>query len=933
MQLRRKLNSKFLILFGLKKTMTSQRKLLVFGWRFIFLIFTAFFILSGFSPLSFLRSTIKALNGKTEKINFYSKLVAVNEIDSKYNGWQNVENALGSADLGPDATLQIFSSNQAAFYQGGDHSFVLSGFSLLEEKDLVDTVEEEHVEEDKVDVKTIKDNEQSLEELVEDDENVNEMDESEQVVEESLEDDEKEEMDDGKQMTEEILSEDEEINQELAEVIVVEEIEDASETIEEIEIKEVESIEVIIYEKKIQELKEIEIIEEELYEELIIEEETIDKENVSTQEEVSEKKNDVKEIAPIVEQESEAYLDSDEIIETKEEEKSAFFERLRDVFSIFIAKAKETIFTDIVDINDLGEFKSAKINFSLAMNSGKTKIKGKQNSISEFDDIVSMQEETVDEDIDITAEDEDDSDNNIDMDEDEIIVEEIEIESDIDELIDKEIFSEEVIEEIEIVNQPEDNVSEVEVVEEIKEKEVSFNKILSNLFLPYMANAQADEFFEDAKLIIWYSVEQTDSDIDNTNNINDEDLKTEAVLDNGRLWKKLDTITANSISNASNGGYFSYEACFLESWEDISDLQLKFSGVYKGETVFFLYLDSAWVEVEYDPESEQEKLEKRKRWEEALEYLSGRQVFSPGEKGELRFQYNKNENRIWDTLSEFIGLGNYWKDVDFKVSLVDSSGQTVESGLVTFFESDGEIVVLLPQDMRAMKPGKYTLLFHIEDNSGEEAEIFDFRHNFSWGVLAMNFNKSIYRQDEDGFVQIAVLDENGHTICDADIVLSVRSFSGTDIFSTENGLIKKNPACGPKSITDKPDYYAYYNFSGRGNYKFTLEATTKSGIKSIDETIKVKGIVDFEVERIGPTRIFPQADYSMKIVIEANEDYKGDLVEYAPSGFKVVNQELRIMNQADRDAYGSEFRFSEETGDSEKRLIWQDIEIMKGDVL
>jgi len=71
----------------------------------------------------------------------------------------------------------------------------------------------------------------------------------------------------------------------------------------------------------------------------------------------------------------------------------------------------------------------------------------------------------------------------------------------------------------------------------------------------------------------------------------------------------------------------------------------------------------------------------------------------------------------------------------------------------------------------------------------------------------------------------------------------------------------------------------------------------------------------------------------MKIVIEANEDYKGDLVEYAPSGFKVVNQELRIMNQADRDAYGSEFRFSEETGDSEKRLIWQDIEIMKGDVL
>ena len=51
-------------------------------------------------------------------------------------------------------------------------------------------------------------------------------------------------------------------------------------------------------------------------------------------------------------------------------------------------------------------------------------------------------------------------------------------------------------------------------------------------------------------------------------------------------------------------------------------------GVVADDTVFVAYLDSVWVEVQYDPETELEKLEKRQRWEDALDFLSEQIDFS-----------------------------------------------------------------------------------------------------------------------------------------------------------------------------------------------------------------------------------------------------------------------------------------------------------------
>ncbi|NCO80146.1 hypothetical protein GW884_02555, partial [Candidatus Falkowbacteria bacterium] len=98
----------------------------------------------------------------------------------------------------------------------------------------------------------------------------------------------------------------------------------------------------------------------------------------------------------------------------------------------------------------------------------------------------------------------------------------------------------------------------------------------------------------DAKIIIWYSLDG-------------ENPEGEPSAPYGAGWQKLDEISNYPLSNLLNGGYFSYEAPFLKNWDDIKNLKIKFEGVAGGETNFVAYLDSVWVEVNYQEKIEQPK--------------------------------------------------------------------------------------------------------------------------------------------------------------------------------------------------------------------------------------------------------------------------------------------------------------------------------------
>jgi len=47
--------------------------------------------------------------------------------------------------------------------------------------------------------------------------------------------------------------------------------------------------------------------------------------------------------------------------------------------------------------------------------------------------------------------------------------------------------------------------------------------------------------------------------------------------------------------------------------------------------------------------------------------------------------------------------------------------------------------------------------------------------------------------------------------------------------------------------------------------------------------------VPFDVERIGPTRIWPTANYEMTLRIKVNQDFKDEVIESLPESFQILD--------------------------------------------
>jgi hypothetical protein len=164
--------------------------------------------------------------------------------------------------------------------------------------------------------------------------------------------------------------------------------------------------------------------------------------------------------------------------------------------------------------------------------------------------------------------------------------------------------------------------------------------------------------------------------------------------------------------------------------------------------------------------------------------------------------------------------------------------------------------------------------------------------DFTWGVLAINTHKSIYLPDETAFIGIAVLDNEGHMVCDADVTLTITDPSDNEtVLSTGNGLIKVSPQCCVYGVTNLPDYYTNYEVDGAGTYVMNLTAVTADGTKSITDEFTVQNSVDFDVVRDGATRIYPSVPYVMNFTIKANKDYDGLIREYVPASFLITPQD------------------------------------------
>lgn len=209
----------------------------------------------------------------------------------------------------------------------------------------------------------------------------------------------------------------------------------------------------------------------------------------------------------------------------------------------------------------------------------------------------------------------------------------------------------------------------------------------------------------------------------------------------------------------------------------------------------------------------------------------------------------------------------------------DANGNHVSVSFNKLATLNGTLISILPP--KNFKPGKYTL--KLTDSNGNVTT-----QDFTWGVLAINTNKSIYLPNETASLAMAVLDDTGAMVCDALLRLDIKAPDGqATTLSTDNGKIIVNPECQVHDYTEKPDYQASYQTSIAGTYAMTLTADTQNGTRTITDSFLVQDSVLFDVERQTGTRIFPPATYPVNFNIQANQDFKGQIIEYVPNSFTI----------------------------------------------
>ena len=239
---------------------------------------------------------------------------------------------------------------------------------------------------------------------------------------------------------------------------------------------------------------------------------------------------------------------------------------------------------------------------------------------------------------------------------------------------------------------------------------------------------------------------------------------------------------------------------------------------------------------------------------------------------------NKKSFKLDESINfKLINSGN-----NVSLSLKHSDGQTQPVIIKKEIEpSAGESNISL-KPLISFKPGKYTLIA-TDDYSDQSVE------EFYWGMLNISPDKSVYKPGETALFNITVLDELGKIICTSDLTLEIISPEGNkSILSTSDKSIIRNPSCRSLDIGNKPDYSAVYNLpSETGEYQLILKSVIKTGIFTVNSSLKVEKDPDFIIERISPARIFPSETYQQIIKVTANRDFEGIIKEKVPSLFDI----------------------------------------------
>ena len=228
-----------------------------------------------------------------------------------------------------------------------------------------------------------------------------------------------------------------------------------------------------------------------------------------------------------------------------------------------------------------------------------------------------------------------------------------------------------------------------------------------------------------------------------------------------------------------------------------------------------------------------------------------------------------------------------------KVSIIQTVyGQSINANVS--IDKNKKELVITPQDMPNFTPGLYKLSLQLRTIDG----VVNINQDFTWGVIAVNTNKSIYHPGETAKIGIGVLDDKGNTLCKTGLFDKVDALSmevtdpqgkETD-FSLNDNSIQDSGHCGPQTVTNDADFQSTYTTTTPGIYQMKVMATVYGRTREIEDYFKVDPNVAFDVERTSfPTRIYPGSPYPVTFTVTANQDYQGTVSDIVPGFFGIIH--------------------------------------------
>ncbi|MDE1862444.1 MAG: hypothetical protein KGI33_05990 [Thaumarchaeota archaeon] len=220
------------------------------------------------------------------------------------------------------------------------------------------------------------------------------------------------------------------------------------------------------------------------------------------------------------------------------------------------------------------------------------------------------------------------------------------------------------------------------------------------------------------------------------------------------------------------------------------------------------------------------------------------------QKPEFGFEFFSNSNlqKFGKSFKESKGVvqQNGWKEPNatIAVKVFDPSGKQVTIG----------------SEFTKLRAGKFNLqlgslrngragLYKVEVDLTLNGKKYTSDQQFEWGLVSVNTEKSIYRPGENANFTIVVLDDQGHSVCNSNIVMTILDPQHGVTTLTTGAGISPGSSCGL--------YDASYTPSVEGNYTVNVIARNPSGIASFTTSFLVAKNFDFDILRTADSKIDP----------------------------------------------------------------------------